>query len=553
MILSINLSKGAVTMSKKGVIVKRLSSIENFGAMDVLCSDKTGTLTENRIVLFKHVDYEGRDNERVFEYAYLNSHFQSALHNLMDNAILTHHPTDTTKDLKIDEIPFDFNRKRVSVVLQHRGARLLITKGAPEEIFKSCDSYDSVGKISRFTKTARAKAEMEYRKLSKQGFMVLGVAYKRVAARKSKFAVADEEEMVFLGFVGFLDPPKESAKESLRLLHATGVELKILTGDNELVTRKVCEEIGFEIKGVLLGSDMEGMDDEELGRQVEHVNIFARVTPSEKNRIMHALKRNGHVVGFMGDGINDTPSMRVADVSISVDNAVDIAKESADIILLRQDLHVLKEGVIEGRKTFGNTMKYIMMELSSNFGNMFSAAVASLFLPFLPMLPLQILLNNLIYDISQITIPLDSVDDEFVRRPKKMDVKFLRRFMLVFGPISSIFDFLTFFVLLVVFGASAAIFQTGWFIESLCTQTLIIFAIRTRQPFYKSKPSRYLVATMLIMVVVAIAIPYSPLAQYFQFVPPPPFFLAVVLIFSVVYFAIVELVKWWFYRKYGME
>ena len=551
MILSINLTRGAVSMSKKGVIVKRLSSIENFGAMDVLCSDKTGTLSENRIVLFKHVDIDGRESERVFEHAYLNSHFQSGLHNLLDNAILSHgNPVMSGKDEKIGEISFDFNRKRVSVVVRHKGSRLLVTKGAPEEVFKACTHYERDGRVVAFGAMLRAKAEAEYRALSTQGFMMLGVAYKRVAPKRSRYTVLDEDGLVFLGFVGFLDPPKESAKESLRLLHESGVELKILTGDNDLVTRKVCEEIGFEIKGVLLGKEIEAMDDAELAQRVETTNVFARVTPSQKNRIMLTLKKNGHVVGFMGDGINDTPSMRVADVSISVDNAVEIAKDSADIILLKQDLHVLKEGVLEGRKTFGNTMKYVMMGLSSNFGNMFSAAVASLFLPFLPMLPIQILLNNLLYDFSQVTIPMDNVDKEYVGRPKKMNIKFVRDFMLFFGPVSSLFDFLTFFVLLVVFGASAALFQTGWFIESLCTQTLIIFAIRTRQPFFRSAPSIALAASMLLIVGIAVAIPYTPVGAYFQFTPPPFSFLMVVFSFVVVYFAMAELMKWWFYKKY---
>ncbi|MDD5147904.1 MAG: magnesium-translocating P-type ATPase [Candidatus ainarchaeum sp.] len=555
MIISINLSKGAVAMSKKGAIVKRLASIENFGAMDVLCADKTGTLTENKVSLFRHIDFEGRDREKIFEYGYLNSHFETGLKSHLDEAILNKKPFDTKPYQKIDEIPFDFIRKKVSVVVETNAKRIIITKGAPEEIFKSCSKYELNGKISGINSRIMKKIQEEYRQLSSEGFMVLGLAYKQTEEIKHVYEPKDESEMTFLGFLAFIDPPKKTAKEALELLKHAGISLKLLTGDNELVAKKVCEELGFEIKGIVLGSRIADMTDPALARVVENANIFARVTPIQKNRIIQALKSNGHIVGFMGDGINDAPSMRMADVSISVENAVDIAKESADIILLKKDLHVLKEGVLEGRKTFGNTMKYIMMGLSSNFGNMFSAAGGALFLPFLPMTPIQILLNNLLYDTAQVTIPTDNVDDEYIAKPKRMDVNFIKRFMIFFGPISSLFDFLTFFAMLFLFNtwtaASAPLFQTAWFIESFCTQALIIFVIRTRKSFYKSRPSKYLIGSTICAIAFAVIMPFTPLGALFGFVAPPLILLALIAAYVITYLGMVEAMKHWFYKKYA--
>ncbi|VVB75912.1 Copper-exporting P-type ATPase B [Candidatus Tiddalikarchaeum anstoanum] len=552
MITSINLSKGALNMKNKDVIVKRLAAIQNFGSMDVLCTDKTGTLTENRVTLVRHVNTNGDEDNKVLFYSYINSHFQTGLKSALDEAIIEHKQINIDDYKKIDEIPFDFKRKRVSVVAED-GRRFIATKGAPEEVISICKEYENNEKIKPFNKEAKDKVDKIYQYLSLKGFRVLGVSYKEISKEKS-YSVNDEKDMVFVGFVAFMDPPKESAKNSIKQLQNSGVELKILTGDNELVTRMICTELGFKIKDMLSGNEIKTMSDEALKNAAENANIFTRVSPIEKTRIISALKSNNHVVGFMGDGINDAPSMKASDVGISVNNAVDIAKETADIILLKQDLAVLYDGVLEGRKTFGNTMKYIMMGLSSNFGNMFSAAVASLFLPFLPMLPIQILLNNLMYDVSQIAIPSDNVDKEYITKPKKLDSKFIRDFMFYIGPISSIYDFLTFFVMLYFFKAPAALFQTAWFIESFCTQTIIIFSIRTSKvPFFKSKPSRSLILNNLIMVSMAILIPFTFIGSLFGFVTPPLSFMGILVIFVITYIILVELMKKWFYKKYSIS
>ena len=552
MIVSVNLSRGAITMSNKGVIVKRLASLENFGSMDVLCTDKTGTLTENKITLVLHVDADGNENEKVLLYSYLNSSYETGLKSPLDDAILRHGNLNVKDYEKIDEVPFDFIRKRVSIVIERERERFFIAKGAPEEIFKVCTYYELADNIFDLTETMQKRIEDTYYDLSSKGFRILAVAYKKVRVEKTVYSISDESDMVFLGLVAFMDPPKETAKESIRQLSLSGIELKILTGDNELVTRKTCEDLGFPIKGVILGDEVHQMNDDALRRAVEHANVFARVTPGQKDRIMNALRRNGHVVGFLGDGINDAPSLKAADVGLSVDNAVDVAKESADIILLQKDLTVLHEGVLEGRKTFGNTMKYIMMGTSSNFGNMLSVAAASLFLEFLPMLPIQILLNNLLYDISESTIPTDNVDQEYVEKPKKMDVLFIRRYMVLIGPISSIFDFLTFATMLYVFNATPSLFQTAWFIESLCTQTLVIFVIRTRRtPFYRSKPSRLLLLSSLAVVILALVMPFTPLGTLFSFVPPPLTFFLFLGAFVGGYVALTEIVKRRFYKRYA--
>ncbi len=551
MIITINLSKGAQAMSKKGVIVKRLSSIETFGSMNVLCTDKTGTLTENQIKLILHIDMNGNDDEKVLLYSYLNSHMQTGLKSPLDEAILKHEEINILPFTKIDEVPFDFVRRRVSVVVEKERQRFFIAKGAPEEIFKVCSYYELDEVISDLSEEMQKTIQQKYLDLSAEGLRVLGVAYKKLREEKTVYTINDEKDMTFLGFVAFLDPPKETAKQSLELLSKEGVELKILTGDNELVTRKVCSELGFEVKGVVLGSELAKMTDEAFSVVVEDANVFARVTPTQKDRIINLLKNNGHVVGFMGDGINDAPSLKTSDVGISVNNAVDVARESADIILLKNDLTVLGEGVLEGRKTFGNTMKYIMMGVSSNFGNMFSAAGGSMFLPFLPMLPIQILLNNLLYDTSQTVMTTDNVDEEYIRKPKRWDISFIRRFMITIGPVSSLFDYATFFTMLFVFNAwqSEGLFQTGWFVESLTSQTLVVLIIRTRQvPFWKSKPSKYLAIMLLFVISFAMIVPYTPLGDFFGFVPPPPtFYLALAGILGA-YAFLAETVKRWFYK-----
>ncbi len=552
MIITINLSKGAMAMSKKSVIVKRLSSIETFGSMDVLCTDKTGTLTENQIKLILHVDMKGNDDQKVLLYSFLNSHFQTGLRSPLDEAILKHEEIEVSDFKKIDEVPFDFVRRRVSVVVEKKRQRFFIAKGAPEETLNVCSYYELEEVVSDLSEEARKEIEQNYHDLSAEGLRVLGVAFKKLREEKAVYSIDDERDMTFLGFVAFLDPPKETAKQSIQMLSKAGVELKILTGDNELVTRKVCSELECGVKGTVLGNEIANMSDETLGAVVEQTNVFARVTPAQKDRIINILKLNGHVVGFLGDGINDATSLKASDVGVSVNNAVDVAKESADIILLKNDLTVLGEGVLEGRKTFSNSMKYIMMGVSSNFGNMFSAAGGSVFLPFLPMLPIQILLNNLLYDTSQTVMTTDNVDPEQIEKPKKLDISFIRRFMITLGPVSSLFDFATFFTMLFVFNAwtNEPLFQTAWFIESLCSQTLVVLIIRTRRvPFYKSRPSKYLTIMLLSVISFAIIVPFTPAGSFFGFVPPPPaFFLALVGILGA-YALLAEGIKRWFYKR----
>jgi len=554
MVLSINLSRGALAMSKKGVIVKRLPAIQNFGSMDILCTDKTGTLTENKIALVLHINSGGKSSEKVLLYSFLNSYYQTGLKSPLDEAILSYRIIDVKDYQKIDEIPFDFNRKRLSVVVEKTKERFIITKGAPEEISKICTFFDAEDRIIDLTEELQKGIGNKYLELSREGFRVLAVAYKKLKEEKIVYSVADESNMVFLGFVAFIDPPKESTKEALQLLNKAGVELKILTGDNEQVTRKTCERIGLQVKGVVLGSEMLQMDDDALTKITEKANVFARVSPAQKDRIMIALKSRGHVVGFLGDGINDAPSLKTADVGISVDNAVDVAKEAADIILLEKDLTVLDRGILEGRKTFGNTMKYLIMGTSSNFGGMLSVAIGSLFLPFLPMLPIQILLNNLLYDVSQACIPTDNVDSEYIEKPKKLNVSYIRKFMMLFGPISSLFDFLTFFIMLSIFNANAPLFQTAWFIESLTTQTLIIFVIRTNKtPFWKSKPSQLLFFGTIGVVGLNLLLPFTPIGKLFGFVSPPLLFYMVLAVIVASYLLSAELIKKYFYKRYPLQ
>ena len=552
MILSLNLSKGAIAMSEKGAIVKHPASIQNFGSMDVLCTDKTGTLTENQIALVRHLDTEGNDSETVLNYSYINSVFGTGLKSPLDDAVLRFRHLDISDYAKIDEIPFDFVRKRVSVVAARKGGAIIISKGAPEEILRICTAEERGGAIHALDAGALARIQKIYEDQSTQGFRTLAVCYRDLTTTQTAFTVDDEKEMVLVGLITFIDPPKESARESVQLLARSGIDPKILTGDNELVTRKTCELIGVPVKGVLTGAEIENLDTEGLARVVDGMTIFSRMTPVQKNRVMNALRKNGHVVGFMGDGINDAPSIREADVGISVANAVDIAKESADIILLKNDLRILHDGVIEGRKTVGNTMKYILMNTNSNFGNMFSVAGASLFLPFLPMLPIQILLNNLLYSVSQVAIPTDNVDPSYTDSPKRWDIRFIKDFTILFGPLSSIFDFITFFILLYIFEANSALFQTSWFVESICTQTLIVFVIRTRLvPFYKSRPSRLLILCAGAITSVGCLLPFTILGSFFGFVQPPLAFFGVLVCLVIGYTLLVELAKIWFYRKYS--
>jgi Mg2+-importing ATPase len=520
--------------------------------MDVLCTDKTGTLTEAKIRLEQHLDPQGNPSERVLELAYLNSFFETGLKSPLDEAILSHEDIDVSAWKKIDEVPFDFERRRVSVLLDKGNSRLLLVKGASEEIIGLCTRYEEQGNDDQIPldKANRERIHGQHIALEKEGFRVLGIAWREVPLDHSDAVIGDETELVFAGFAGFLDPPKESAGVALAALKDSGVTVKIVTGDSELVTQHVCAQLNIPVAGVLTGKEIAQMDDHALRVRVETANLFCRVNPSQKDRVILALKARGHVVGYLGDGINDAPSLHSADVGLSVDSAVDVAKEAADMILLDQDLHVLHDGVLEGRRTFGNIMKYIMMGTSSNFGNMFSMAGAALFLPFLPMLPTQILLNNILYDLSEVPVPLDKVDSEELRKPRILDINFIRNFMLVIGPISSAFDFLTFYILLSVLKADEALFQTGWFVESLSTQVLVIFIIRTRGNPFKSRAHPILVATSFAVMVIGATLPFTPLGTYFGFVPPPAQFYAILAAMVVIYLVMVEVAKRGFYRWY---
>ncbi len=555
MIVSVTLARGAMRMAKKKVIVKRLESIHNLGSMDVLCTDKTGTLTEARIHLERHVDALGRDSSRVLELAYLNSFFESGLRSPMDDAILDHKEIDVTSWKKIDEVPFDFERRRVSVIIDDGKDRILVVKGAPDDILGFCILCEENGEENPkpMDVAALARVRALHETFARDGFRVLGVAWKRVAQTEHHAVVNDETELVFAGFAAFFDPPKKSAQAALANLTRAGVAVKVVTGDNELVTRHICEKLDLPITGILTGPEMQRMDDNALAAIVENVNLFCRVNPAQKNRVILALKQRGRVVGYMGDGINDAPSLHSGDIGISVASAVDVAKNAAEMILLEQDLNVLHEGVIEGRRTFGNIMKYIMMGTSSNFGNMFSMAGATLFLPFLPMLPVQILLNNLLYDVSEIPIPLDSVDEEYLTQPRHWKMNFIRNFMLSVGPVSSVFDFLTFYIMLHLFHAGEKLFHTGWFIESMATQVLVIFIIRTRRNPFKSRPNIWLTLCSLLVVFLATVLPFTPLGRYFGFVPPPLSFYAILAGLVFFYLFAVEGIKQWFFRRFAEQ
>jgi len=558
MIVSVCLSKGALGMSRKKVIVKRLNSIQNFGAMDVLCTDKTGTLTEDRVVLMRHCNVAGRETDDVLLNGYLISYFQTGLRNLLDRAILDssdfHAKAAVEKFKKLDEIPFDFTRRIMSVLVQDaEGKAILLAKGAPEEIFLRCSQFELDGKLSPMTPDLMVGLKQEYDDLSNDGFRVLAVATKELPG-KQICTKDDERELILRGYVAFLDPPKTSAARALAALHNHGVAVKILTGDNHLISRKVCKDVGLTADPMLEGGEIEKMSDTELGEAAEKTALFARLSPAHKERVIRVLRAKGHVVGCMGDGINDAPALRAADVGISVDTATDIAKESADMILLEKDLMVLEGGVIEGRKVFANIVKYIRMGASSNFGNMFSVLGASAFLPFLPMAPIQVLTNNLLYDFSQVPIPADAVDDELVARPRPWDIGAIKRFIFFIGPISSIFDYTTFFVMLYLFKcwdpSRASLFQTGWFVESLMTQTLIIHVIRTNKiPFLQSRASWALTATTLAIMAFGMWLPYSPLASALGFTHLPRLYWPILMLTLLGYMGLTQIIKVLLLRK----
>lgn len=566
MIVTSNLAKGAIALAKRKVVVKRLNAIQNFGAMDVLCTDKTGTLTQDHIILHDHLDIDGEPSHEVLDYAWLNSYHQTGLRNLLDSAVIDEADKEYSENgrldelkrwQKIDEIPFDFQRRRMSVIVATpKDEHVLICKGAVEELLAVSKNYIHGGKILPLDEKAREKFRNMAQVLNEDGFRVLIVSYKEIEASQSVYDKRDESGLTIKGFLTFLDPPKETARVALAALKEYGVDVKVLTGDNATVTRKICNDVGLDIKGSVDGVQIDRLTDGELYEMVEKNTIFAKLSPMQKSRIIVALKAKGHTVGFLGDGINDAPALRSADVGISVDTAADIAKESADIILLEKSLLVLEEGVIEGRKVFGNIVKYLKMALSSNFGNMFSVVGASLILPFLPMLPVQILIQNLLYDISQIAIPFDKVDDDYIRKPRKWEAIELKRFMLFIGPVSSIFDYVTFGVMWFVFSANnfagQALFQTGWFVSGLLTQTLIVHMIRTeKMPFIGSRASTALLVSTIVVMTIGVILPYTSVGTAAGMVPLPLSYFGYLSVILLGYCLMVTGIKQWYIKRFG--
>ncbi len=562
MIVTVNLSQGAMAMSKKKVIVKKLNAIQNFGAMDVLCTDKTGTITCGRVVLEKYLNIYGKDSRRVLKYGYMNSFYQTGLKNMMDEAILNHKCEGEDFDIaskyeKIDEIPFDFVRKRMSVVVRNKRMEdVLICKGAVEEVLGLCNRYETKEGTEPFVGKMTEEIDSIVKGLNEDGFRVIAVAYKIMKDSKKEYAVEDEKGLILLGFMAFLDPPKDTSAEAIAKFHKYNVDVKVLTGDNEIVTRKICKEVNLPVDSMILGNEIDLMSDEELAVVAEKTTIFAKLSPMHKERIIKALQSREHVVGFMGDGINDAPALKAADVGISVDTAVDIAKESSDIILLENSLLVLEEGVLEGRRVFGNIIKYIKMTASSNFGNMFSVIGASIFVPFLPMMPIQVLTNNLLYDISQTAIPSDTVDEEWIAKPRKWEIDDIKRYIMHIGPISSIFDYTTYFIMLFVFKAfnNPALFQTGWFLESLLTQTIIIHVIRTNKiPFIQSRASKPLTITSIFIILTGLFLVNSPIASAFGFTRLPLAYYPILMLTLLAYITLTQFVKQWYVKKYEIE
>lgn len=550
-IINVNLSKGARAMADAGVIVRRLASIENFGSIDVLCTDKTGTLTEGIVRLDGALGLDGRPSDAVFRYAYLNAHFQTGLTNPLDEAIIAAASPDLTGISKLDEIPYDFVRKRLGIVVQENGIRQLIVKGALDNVLSVCTSAQEDTQAIPLDDAHYRTIRQRYTEWSDQGFRVLGVAVKPVAPQPV-YTRDDEHGLTFCGFLLFFDPPKPDVQTTITDLAALGVRLKIITGDNRLVAQHTAKAVGLEVTGVLTGADLDNLHEEALWHAADRVNLFAEVDPNQKERIILALKKMGHVVSYMGDGINDAPALHAADVGISVENAVDVAKDAADFVLMRQDLAVLHRGIIQGRTTFANTLKYVFMATSANFGNMFSMAGASLFLSFLPMLPKQILFINFLTDLPEMTIASDNVDAVFVQQPHRWNIAFIRRFMMVFGLLSSVFDYLTFAVLMWLFNASAKTFRTGWFVESVLSATLVVFAVRTRLPFCYSRPSRPMLGMTACVALVVLIVPYTPAAGVVGFKALSLPLLAAMIAIALTYFASAEAVKRWFYRRYAV-
>src|SRR5262245_36005301 len=564
MVVTANLAKGAVMMARRKSIVKKLNAIQNFGAMDILCPDKTGTLTQNKVILERHLDVHRNEDSQVLELACLNSFHQTGLKNLLDVAVLDYaQQYELVGKLqhyrKIDEIPFDFLRRRMSVIVRNGGKNLLVCKGAIEEVLSLCTSADDNGAAPGgavpFTEEMRQKVRQITRDLNEDGLRAVAVAYKELPAEERTYTVADEKDLVLAGYVAFLDPPNETARAAIGALGEYGVTVKIITGDNEIVTRKICKEVGLTVDGAMAGKDVSALADADLSEAAERATIFTKMAPLDKSRVIRALQSKGHTVGYLGDGINDAAALKDADVGISVDTAVDIAKESADIILLEKSLLVLEEAVIEGRKTFANIIKYIKMTASSNFGNVFSVLVASIFLPFLPMLPIQLLIQNLLYDISQVSIPWDDVDEDYLKQPRKWDATGIARFMVAIGPISSIFDIVTFIVMWHVFGANAverqSLFQSGWFVVGLLTQTLIVHMIRTQYtPFIQGRAAPPVILLTASIMAVGIYLPFSPLGEHVGMVPLPASYFPWLIGILLCYCLLTQLMKGWYIRRY---
>lgn len=547
-IISINLSHGAKRMAAQQVIVKRLASIENFGSMNVLCSDKTGTLTQGKVQVKSAVDVNGRDNDKVLLFAYLNASFESGFVNPIDEAIRNHQTFDISKYQKLDEIPYDFNRKRLSILVAKDASNLMITKGALQNILSICTSVETSTAEIIDIQSFKEKIQQQYENFSASGLRTLGVAYKNMA-ENSLIKKDDEHDMIFLGFLTLFDPPKAGIGETIEQMKKLGIDLKMITGDNKLVAKSISEQVGIAHPRILTGSELRQMSDEALIHRVLRVDVFAEVEPNQKERIILALKKAGKVVGYMGDGINDAPALHAADVGISVDGAVDVAKEAADIVLMEMNLNVLVQGVQEGRRTFANTLKYVFMATSANFGNMFSMAGASLFLPFLPLLPKQILLTNLMTDFPEMTIATDNVDPEMIEQPRRWNIKFIRNFMATFGLVSSVFDYMTFGVLLFVLKATPELFRTGWFMESVISASMIVLVIRTRKPFFKSLPGAYLFTATLLIGAIVIVLPFTPLASIFGFTQPTGTLLIFIALIVMLYILTAEIVKHIFYKK----
>lgn len=551
-IITINLSRGARDMAKRGVIVRRLNAIENFGSMDVLCTDKTGTLTEGVVELDRVLDADGAPSDSVFQDAYWNAFFQTGLANPLDDAITAKQKLDAARITKIDEVPYDFVRKRLSVVIrQDETAPRLITKGALDNVLAVSTQRRAGDRIAPLDDAAKTGIQENFARWSAQGFRVIGIASKPVEPQ-SRYSGQDERDLVFEGFLLFFDPPKPGAAQAITALAQLGVQLKIITGDNHRVAQHLADIVGLPARGIMTGAELNTLRDEALWNRVENTNLFTEVDPNQKERIIRALQKRGHVVGYMGDGINDAPALHDADVSISVDTAVDVARDAADFVLLQQDLDVLRRGIEQGRITFANSLKYVFITTSANFGNMFSMAGISLFLPFLPMLAKQILLNNFLSDFPALTIAGDNVDREWVETPHRWDIKFIRNFMITFGLVSSAFDFLTFGVLLLVLNASPETFRTGWFVESLLTELLVMFVVRTRRPFYKSRPGGWLLVSSLAMIVLTLLLPYLPIGALFDFVPLPAPIMLLMIGITLAYVVAAESAKKFFYSRIAL-